>query len=111
MNGTSGLQWYGVRTVNRWLNTATEKETYEERVTIWEAVSLEEALAFGAAEASAYAEDSEIEDLGFAQAFWMSAIPMQGSEVFSLLRDSDFQPDDYLTTYFDTGLEHERKID
>ena len=111
MNETPESKWYGVRTLNRWLDTPTGKETYEERVTIWMANSGEEALALAAEEAIAYSEINGLEDLGFAQAFWMSTSPAQGSEVFSLLRDSDLQLDDYLNAYSDTGAERQQKID
>ena len=30
-----------------------------------------------------------------------------GAEIFSLMRDSDLDPEDYLDTFFDTGEEHE----
>ena len=44
-----------------------------------------------------------------AQAFHLFEPPADGAEVFSLLRDSQLGPDEYLTTYFDTGDEHQQK--
>ena len=44
--------------------------------------------------------------LDFAQGYLLSDHPAQpGAEVFSLYRDSDLTPDEYLNTYFDTGDE------
>ena len=33
--------------------------------------------------------------------------PAHGAEVFSLMRDSDQAPADYLSSFFDTGREHQ----
>ena len=98
--------WYGVRGVFRW--TGAEGTPYEERVTLWRAHSLDEALVRSEFEAERYATQSGTEYLGFAQAYVIGddGMPADGAEVFSLLRDSDLMPDDYLATFFDTGAEH-----
>ena len=49
--------------------------------------------------------------LGFYQAFAgfkEVSLDLQGEEVFSLLRQSDLDPDDYLDQFFDTGDEHQQ---
>jgi hypothetical protein len=35
--------------------------------------------------------------------------PSDGAEVFSLIRDSQLSPDDYLNTFFDTGSERQQR--
>ena len=98
--------WFGVRCVFH-----DPEGTYEERITLWEADTFDEAGALAEAEAAEYAADVESTFLGFAQAYVMPEEPGQGAEVFSLLRDSDLDPDSYLDAFFDTGAEREASLD
>jgi hypothetical protein len=103
-DATAEPGWFGVRCVFRW----SEPLTYEERLTIWEAASLDQAIAMAEDDARAYAKRLNSEYLQLAQAYWIGPKqPGAGSEVFSLMRDSDHDPDTYLDTFFDTG--HERQ--
>jgi hypothetical protein len=99
--------WYGVRCVFRWNSWADSP--YEERITLWRADSLDAAIALAETEAAEYAAEHEFEYVNLAQAYRMDddAEPTSGTEVFSLLRDSDLAPDEYLDTYFSTGSEYE----
>jgi hypothetical protein len=97
---TPAGDWYAVRCIFAvgWPPEAVGK-TYEERITLWQARSIDEAIERAEAEASEYA--SEIEEspsryLGLAQAFHLFGSPADGAEVFSLLRDSQLAPDEYL---------------
>jgi hypothetical protein len=36
--------------------------------------------------------------------------PADGAEIFSLMRDSDLAPEDYLDSFFDTGTEGQRTM-
>jgi len=98
--------WFGVRCVFH-----DPEGTYEERVTVWKADMFEEAVLLAESEAKEYAAEIGAEFLGFAQAYVMPDEPGHGSEVFSLLRDSDLDPDEYLDTFFDTGAEREAALD
>lgn len=104
------LEWYAVRCVFRsaWAESSEglppDEHLYEERITLWQASSLEEAIALAEAEANEYA-DEEDEYLDLAQAFKLFDDPVSGGEVFSLMRSSRLDPDTYLDTFFDTGLE------
>jgi hypothetical protein len=74
-------------------------------------VSADAAIERAEQEALEYAaaiDDAPYEYLGFAQAYQIFDVPENGAEVFSLIRDSPLSPDDYLSTYFDTGTEHQR---
>jgi hypothetical protein len=100
--------WFGVRCVFRWSGPST----YEERVTLWEADSLDDAIAKAESEARAYAERLNSEFLDIAQAYWIGADrPPAGAEVFSLMRDSTLESDDYLDAFYDTGRERQRTAD
>ncbi|HMO64910.1 MAG TPA: hypothetical protein PKE47_06765, partial [Verrucomicrobiota bacterium] len=49
--------------------------------------------------------------LGDLQGFWLFddfAVPIQGCEVFSLLRESDLEPRQYLKAFFATGFERQQ---
>lgn len=100
-----GADWCSVRCVFRW--TGWEGEPFEERITLWQADSLSHAIELAEAEAGEYARENGLHYVGLAQAYLLPAGPGSGVEVFSLLRDSDLPPDDYLTTFFDTGREHQ----
>ncbi|MEV4094313.1 hypothetical protein [Streptosporangium saharense] len=102
------VEWYGVRCVFGW----SARNTYEERVTLWQADSAEAAILLAEQEAVEYADDLGFEYLGLAQSFKIFDVEIgQGVEVFSLFRDSDLEPDAYLTAFFDTGSEREQKLD
>jgi hypothetical protein len=89
----------------------TKRNLYEERITIWKAKSFEEAIEKAEIEAEEYA-GSDFEYLGLAQAFNLfDEILENGSEVFSLMRESNYTPKKYLDIYFDNGAERQGKIE
>lgn len=101
----SKADWYAVRCIFRWHEPY---DTYEERITVWRATSLDEAIELAEQEAAEYAEAGPFEYLKLAQAYWLGDEAIQaGAEVFSLLRDSDLAPKDYLNTFFTTGAERQ----
>ena len=110
---------YTVRSVLEWKNRKgrEKKHVYEERLTIWNSDSLDEAIELAEKEETEYINDSTSEkegmiSLGFYQgysSFLNIKLIEQGVEVFSLLRESDLDADEYLDAFFDTGTEHEQK--
>jgi len=101
---------YSVRCLFRWQSRAEQvaKYLYEERITLWQAESLDEAVELAEQEAAAYAGDAD-EFLGFSQAYALEdLLSGHGAEVFSLLRESDLEPNEYIDTFFDTGGEREQ---
>ncbi|HUA95491.1 MAG TPA: hypothetical protein VMB82_08170 [Acidimicrobiales bacterium] len=97
--------WFGVRCIFRW----SQPPTYEERITLWRAESLDDAIARAEVDAAAYATRLGSDYLDIAQAYWIGPEqPVHGSEVFSLMRDSELEPDDYLDSFYDTGQERQR---
>ena len=90
------------------LGPAGRGKPFEERITLWRARSLDHAIELAEQEAGEYAEEHGCEYLRLSQAYEItegSGIG-NGTEVFSLLRDSDLAPDDYLDSFFSTGREH-----
>ena len=110
--------WFGVRCVfvmeenKPWGPTDLREGEldYEERVTIWHAASAEEAIELAEQEALDYAADLECEYAGLAQSYAMADDLEHGAEVFSLIRRSTLEVDDYVTRFFDTGRENGRSI-
>jgi len=105
--------WYAVRCVFR-LDDGGPTSTYEERITLWRAPSADEAIEMAEAEAVGYAEALEhAEYTGFAQSFnlFVGDAVGHGDEVFSLMRDSELDTEDYLDAFFDTGAEHQGVLD
>jgi hypothetical protein len=98
-------RWYAVRSV--FLLPSEGDNSYEERITVWVATSFEDALMKAEAEAEEYAEFAGATYLAdFAQAYHLAdAPPRDGTEVFSLIRDSPLAPRPYLDRFFSTGTE------
>jgi hypothetical protein len=98
--------WYAVRSVIRLNPTDDESERpYEERITLWQAESFEVAIERAEAEAVEYARETGDYLIEFGQAYALDDAPADGVEVFSLLRDSELDPSQYLATFFETGWE------
>lgn len=102
--------WYGVRCVLRY--PGDDAASYEESITVWRAASFDEAILKAEKEALETADVLEGKYVGLAQAYFIGddeAIS-EGTEVFSLIRDSELEPDDYLTAFFDTGDERQGRL-
>jgi len=83
-------------------------ETYEERITLWSASSAERAIEPAEAEALEYATAVEgCTYLGLAQSYQLADDVGDSAEVFSLMRDSELEPKEYLDVFFDVGTEHQ----
>src|SRR3569833_600002 len=103
---------FSVRCIFRWEPRPDQrrKHLYEERITLWVASDFDEAIALAEAEAQTYAADGE-DYLGCCQAYELvESIEASGVEAFSLLRESDLDPKEYVEAFFDTGEEHERTV-
>lgn len=99
--------WFSVRCVFQ----VSGAGAYEERITLWKVREFSEAISCAENEAREYSETLDgLEYLGLAQGFLLADEPGQGSEVFSLIRESDLSKDEYLDTFFDTGTEHQTRI-
>jgi hypothetical protein len=98
------MGWFAVRHVTQ------NADSFEERITLWEAASADEAIERAEKEAAEYVamigEPERLLDLF--QSFELFEPPADGREVFSLIRDSDLTADEYVDAFFDTGREHSR---
>jgi hypothetical protein len=105
---TEDEPWYAVRCVFAF--DADDGVAYEERVTVWKAASFDGAIERAEQEAVGYAADVDCRYVGLAQVFRLGVRNSieDGDEVFSLIRDSDLAPEDYLSRFFDTGTERQR---
>jgi hypothetical protein len=107
--------WYAVRSLSRSTpgnvggRDTPPGTSYEERITLWRASSADEAIFRAEQEAREYAETVGSEHLGLAQSYHLFEDPDDGLEVFSLVRNSDLAPDDYINRFFDTGDERQRE--
>ena len=96
--------WYAVRCVFR----DPAISSYEERITLWRAEGHDEAIAKAEEEARDYAGMLDMSYLGLAQSYELADVPgEEGAEVFSLFRDSELPPKQYLDAFFDTGRERQ----
>jgi hypothetical protein len=103
-------EWYAVRCVFE-VSRIGGSHTYEKRITLWLAESDEEAIERAESAALQYAADGDDAYLGLAQSFRLFATPTDGSEVFSLMRDSDLSPRAYIGQFFDTGDERQGRLE
>ena len=100
--------WFGVRCVfelDPQAQADADPRSFEERVTIWRASGFDMAIELAEAEAVDYATILDAKYLGLAQAYKIEGSPMEGCEVFSLIRQSGLAPGEYLSAFFDTGRE------
>ena len=98
-------RWFGVRCIFK----RRGKPHYEERITLWHADSFETAIERAEAEAIEYQEIIESDYLHIAQAYELADGAGDGSEVFSLFRESSLGPEEYVSRFFDTGTEIQKK--
>ena len=98
-------KWYTVRCL--FGSARGEGFVYEERMTLWYTDTFENAIALAEKEAATYAASHKIDYLDLAQVCLLPGHPTSGAEVFSLIRDSKLDSDDYLDSFFDTGTERQ----
>lgn len=102
---------FSVRCIFRWEPSPEQerKFLYEERITLWQAEDIDAAVELAEREARRYAEENEVEYLEYWQVYALfEEVGANALEVFSLLRESDLEPAEYLDAFFDTGLERQR---
>lgn len=86
------------------------ESTYEERIVIVLAADFADAIAKAEDEAAEYVDGLNAEYVGLAQPYALSDDPGDGAEVFSLMRDSDLGPEEYLDAFFSTGDERQNDV-
>jgi hypothetical protein len=96
------MPWYAVR------HLIQHEGLFEERVTLWSASSADEAIRRAEAEAANHANLLGSKSLSLFQSYELPGLAVDGAEIFSLLRRSRLDPEDYVDRFFDTGAEIQR---
>jgi Domain of unknown function (DUF4288) len=102
------LNWYGAKTIykHNLIEDDTAKTLFEERVVLFQAVDFDGAIAQAEVEAEAYAVSHDVEYLGFMDVFHIFDEKVgQGTEIYSLMRESGLSGPDYLDRFYDDGSE------
>ena len=105
--------WYSAKSVYRHqlVQDGVTKTVFEERVVLFHAANFDEAIAKAETEANRYCSDVEnVVYLGFVSVYYLPEDTVdEGTEIYSLMRDSDLSDTEYLTRFHDEG--HERWLD
>ena len=106
------MSTFTVRCVILWKEREDQKlkYLYEERITAWNANSADEAIDSAESEVNEYAGEAGFEVLELFQSYALFddlTLASEGIEIFSLLRESDLEPNDYLESLFNTGTERQ----
>jgi hypothetical protein len=101
--------WYSARCVFRH-RTSESQPTYEERIVLLHATSEDDAMRDAEADAVEYAAGFEgCTYTGYVDLFHLFETHVgHRGEVFSLMRSSNLDTQEYLDRFFDTGTEHRR---
>jgi hypothetical protein len=99
--------WFAVRSLLR----DTEKGVYEERTVLFRAKSHDEAIKKAEAEAAEYCEALETyEPAGYYDTFHLFEEHIgDGSEIFSLTRNTSIPSSEYIDRYLDSGIENRKE--
>ena len=104
---------YSAKTVYRHQLTqkGKTKTVFEERIVLFHAVNFEDAIAKAETEANDHCTAVEnVVYLGFVSVYYLPEETVgDGTEIYSLMRDSDLSDTEYLARFHDDG--HERWLD
>ena len=107
-------EWYAAKSVYRHhsVSDGSGQGTFEERVVLLRASNVEDAIARAETEAMAYCgADGGITYLNFVDVFHLiDDIVGDGTEIYSLVRESDLSDDGYLERFYDSGSERSRPV-
>jgi hypothetical protein len=93
------VAWFAIRHV------IENERSFEERITLWEARSADEAILRAERDVEEYVSLlGGQKPLGLFQSYELAEPPGDDREVFSLIRRSDLSPEEYLDSFFSTGL-------
>lgn len=97
--------WYGAKCV--FLHAHGSEQLYEERIVLFTAGGMDEAIELAERDARDYAQSLDnCAYTGFVNIFQIfSAQLVSGTEVYSLMRASDLEKNQYLDRFHDTGTE------
>jgi len=99
--------WYSAKCIFRHNDRKDgDSNMYEERIVLLKAENLDEAIIRAENEAKQYVSDlPTCEYLGFVDVFHLFDETIEdGTEVYSLMRQSKLDKEKYLNNFYDTGL-------
>lgn len=101
--------WYSAKTVyrHRLVQNGVAKTLFEERVVLFRAANFEDAIAKTETEANRYCSAVEnVVYLDFVSVYYLPEETVgDGTEIYSLMRDSDLSDKEYLARFHDGGYE------
>ncbi len=113
MQRIDDVGWYSAKTVyrHRLVQEGVTKKVFEERVVLFHAANFEDAIAKAEIEAKRYCSAVEnVVSLDFASVYYFPEETVgNGSEIYSLMRDSNLSDMEYLSRFHEDG--HERWLD
>jgi len=109
MHAMNNPEWYAAKTVSKHycIEDGTPKTLFEERVVLLQATNFDDAIAKGETEAQEYCRAlSDVVYTKYIDVYRLCADTVgHGTEVFSLMRESDLSDKDYLDRFYDDGKE------
>jgi hypothetical protein len=103
-DANDGKLWFSARTVYE--HDKTGDGLFEERIVVVRADGFEDALERAGVEATGYAEAVGCVYTGYVSVFEIVEETVgDGTEVFSLMRDSDLNAEEYIDRFYTTGDE------
>jgi hypothetical protein len=104
--------WYAARCIFRHRAGHVRPSTYEERIILLRAHDFDHAVRRAEEEARGYAGSLEgVEYLECLDIYHLFEDAIgDGTEVFSLMRDSELGPKEYISRFFQTGSERSRPV-
>lgn len=108
-------EWYGTKTIykHRRVEAGMRKTLFEERVVLFQAADFDGAIALAEAEAAEYCRaNADTVYLDFMDVFHLFAKAVgHGTEVYSLMRESELADKDYLDHFYDDGKERTKEVE
>lgn len=99
-----GSQWFSVRSHYRFIGEFGQN-IYEERIVLFRADNGADAIRQAESEAAQYGDEAACEVLPMLQSFRLFDDVGPQGEIFSLMRESELDPESYIDQFFDTGTE------
>lgn len=103
-NPEVGPQWFSVRSHYRFIGEFGQN-IYEERVVLFQAEGADDAIRQAESEAADYCDGPVCDVLPMFQSFRLFDDVGPQGEVYSLMRESELDPEPYIDQFFDTGTE------
>lgn len=104
--------WYSARCIFRHRASAPLPASYEERIVLLKADDFDDAVRRAEEDARMYADSLEDVEILLSIDVYHLFVDSVGdaTEVFSLIRDSDLGPDEYISRFFQTGSERSQPV-